>query len=130
MTQKDPYDALKSIVKELEAAANHAVNDCVDKGLELEPDVRTRNRLAIPPKWKTAPPSPDVVEQITDAMELINVRLRVLERLERYAHGGKLGDIKPMPDGAIRWLRSNGYEHVVITLDMICGQAKPKKDKR
>jgi hypothetical protein len=122
MTQEDPYDALKSMVKELEAAANHALNDCVDKGLELEPDVHIRNRLAIPPKWRTAPPSPDVVEQITDAMELINFRLRVLDQLHAYAHGGKLGDIKPVPEGVIRWLRSNGYGHVVLTLDMVCGQ--------
>jgi hypothetical protein len=49
---------------------------------------------------------------------------------EERHHGGELGDIKPVPEGAIRWLQSNGYGHLVGKLDMIWGQAKAKKDKR
>ena len=116
MTQKDPYDTLKSIVKELESALSDAEDFCGKNGITFdrsEPGILKIDTVVVPR-------SPD--DTAHDAASFVKFWLGEGERLERYAHGGELGDIRPVPDEAKRWLKSNGYGHLVGKLDMICGQ--------
>jgi hypothetical protein len=116
MTQKDPNDVLKAMVKELESAHTDAEDFCGKNGITFdrsEPGILKTDVQVVPR-------SPD--DAAFDAASFVGFWFSEGERLVRYAHGGELGDIKPVPEEAKRWLRSNGYGHLIGKLDMVCGQ--------